>query len=908
MERWVLTYEEAAAAGPEVAGGKGYNLGRLAAFGFPVPPGVVIAAGAYQAFLERNGLVARVEALGRVTATQATDPEVVAELEGLQAAIRGGELPPGLAEELAAALEAVGIHRSPLAVRSSAAAEDSSRTSFAGIHRSFLNVRGLPDVLEKVRACYASLWTPQALAYRRRLGVRDADAALAVVVCALVPAVASGVAFSADPVTGRRDRVVIAAGFGLGESVVMGTGEVDQYVVAVTNTSPARVLDVTRGQKRHRVLPAEGGGTRLDPLGEAERVAPVLERPQVEKLALLVLRVQDALGDGHVPQDVEWCWDGFQFVLTQARPVTAIPWPTFPELSGQPLIWSNANLKDAYPGVQSPLGWWLNAATHEIMARHLLAAGGYPVPEGMTWSRLYQGRMYLNLSAIQWALWDAFGLRPEATNRALGGHQPTISLPPEPPGKGRERLRRLMRLGWAMRRAEARAPRLFQEVREWMEAEAAQDLDRLEDRELVRKLWELETRRRELLPEAMIHNVNSQWSGRLAEFLEREFPGRGEALTAALLSGSGGVVSAEPGYRLVAIARVAAREPQARDYFLEEPLDVRAWRERLLGTRTLERLEQFLRDFGFRAVYEMEIQNPRWVEDPTYILQVVASHLRAGEIPEDPRAPARERRRQAEREVARRLLWRPHRYLFYRFLLAKARQGMRLREGAKEALVRLLWPMRRWALAAGRRLVRRGLLREAGEVFLLTGNEIVALLTREWDGAGLGAILEHRRRLLAELERLEPPDVILDDRPQPRAAALLQGEPAGAGQGTGALPAGAVLAGLGVAAGVASGRARILRHPGEGSRLGPGEVLVAPSTDPAWTPLFLRAAAVVTEVGGFLSHGAIVAREYGIPAVVNAAGATRVLREGERIRVDGDRGLIFREGAGDGATGARARG
>ncbi len=890
VEHWVLDYAAAAAAGAAVAGGKGWNLGRLDRYGFTVPHGCVIAAGAYRAFLQHNDLQDLLNWLAAIPAERADATDVGDRLAELRSRMQSAPMPDGLEAALAGQLKALGLEKASVAVRSSATAEDSAAASFAGIHRSFLNIQGLPAILEQVRGCYASLWTPQALAYRRRMGLGDQDVAAAVVICELVPARASGVCFNADPVSGRRDRVVIAGNFGLGESVVMGSSEVDEYTVAVTNVGPARLIDGRIGYKHHAVRPQPGGGVYTEELGYAERSQPVLERAWVERLALLAQRVQDALGEGHLPQDIEWAYTGYDFVLLQARPVTALPWATFPALAGQALIWSNANMKDAYPGVQSPFSWWLNSATHEVMLRQLCTWTAYNVPEGLTWSRLWQGRLYLNLSAIQWAAWDAFGAAPPDTNRFMGGHQPIIALTAGASAgeAGSGQAERLGRLNKEMARAEERADDTFTRVQDWVRQQVADDLDQLADQHLIRRLWQMEQERRQFLPETMIHNVNALWSGRLMHFLERYFPGRGQSLGTALLSGSGGVTSAEHGYKLLQIAHIAHQEPAALAWLTGAAFDPGEFRVGLLGTRTLKAIETYLQQYGYRGVYEMELMNPRWAEDPSYLLQTLRSHLQAGLATASPWQDAVQRRQAAEAEVAARLRWHPVALLSFRRLLKKARQGMRLREDAKAALVRLLWPLRRWALAAGRRLVRRRLLEHAADVFFLTGNELAALLSRQWDGKGLPALLADRRKHRVELEQMDPPDVILGEEAQTRQAAAA---PAAAPT-DGRTPA---LTGVGVAAGVASGPARPIRHPGEGTRLQKGDVLVAPSTDPAWTPLFLRASAVVMEVGGYLSHGAIVAREYGIPAVANAAGAMGTVSEGERIQVDGDRGLIFRE-------------
>jgi pyruvate,water dikinase len=223
---------------------------------------------------------------------------------------------------------------------------------------------------------------------------------------------------------------------------------------------------------------------------------------------------------------------------------------------------------------------------------------------------------------------------------------------------------------------------------------------------------------------------------------------------------------------------------------------------------------------------------------------------------------------------------------------------MRLREGAKSALVRLIKPARLVALAIGRRLAAKGILDRPEAVFFLTGDEIASLLSSQWDGTGLRAILEYRLAHRAELEALPSPDVIMGDRAVVNLRAGV--EPAGL-QHVDAAPPEAqrdqkgALQGVAVSSGQASGPARLIRHPSEGTALRKGEVLVAPSTDPAWTPLFLRASAVVMEVGGYLSHGAIVAREYGIPAIVNVGGAMATFRDGQILHVDGDTGKVRAE-------------
>ena len=305
---------------------------------------------------------------------------------------------------------------------------------------------------------------------------------------------------------------------------------------------------------------------------------------------------------------------------------------------------------------------------------------------------------------------------------------------------------------------------------------------------------------------------------------------------------------------------------------------------------------QFFKEFGHRGVYEMEIMNPRWSEDPSFVLETIRGHLREGLPAQDPREASRQKREAAEREVLAALRLSPI-YPLYRYLLGKAREAMRLREGAKSALVRLVRPARLTALSIGNKLHQKGILEAPEHVFFLTGDELATLLSQQWNGTGIRETIAHRIEQRAEWESLPAPDVLMGDRAvvNLRAGRHEEGfQRVAPGDTQRPRPVGhdGELQGVAVSSGQAEGPARLIHHPGEGHRLKKGDVLVAPSTDPAWTPLFLRAAAVVMEVGGYLSHGAIVAREYGIPAVVNVAGAMTAFREGQELHVDGDSGKV----------------
>jgi rifampicin phosphotransferase len=878
----LLDWETAADAGSEVAGGKGWNLGQLWRYGLPVPEGVVLVAGAYRLTLQHAGLAAAASQLEGESFDPAT-PEGEASLDRFQAQIEAADLPAAVSAALAAAIERSGLPAAPLAVRSSGTAEDGEAASFAGMHHTSLNVPArLDEVAAAVKRCYASLWTPHAVAYRRRHGLAG-EVAMAVVLMRLIPAQAAGVAFTADPQSGRRDRVVVTANHGLGESVVGGTVDPDAYQVFYGIEERPKVGARRLGRKERQTLLQEGGGTR-DVEQDGSDAGVVLTDAQVLDVATLALRCQDAIGQDYGPQDVEWAYDGERFWIMQSRPITTFR-EVLPEaIQGQPVIWSTANLKEVLPAVYSPYGWSMVRFSTKSMFEGILRHSGYEAPDGMHWIRLYQGHPYFNLSLIQWVFFDAYGIPPVRTNRMLGGQQPAIQLPPGGTfagAAGRGRMRRFFRQLLDARTAFTEVTAASEAMRRDVAAFQARDFSALDDEQMQDETWKMAATLATFSTEFMRANTQaSTWLDLLLRLLERLLPERGHGLATRLLAGTGNIASAEQGYRLVEIARLAAIEPQARRFFLEtqSPLE---WERELSGTATGRAFAAFLQEFGHRGVNELEIANPRWVEDPSYLVETVREHILNGlEAPPDPQAA----RTAAETELRRALRFHPAQPLVW-WILSQARKGSALRENAKSVLVLSMLPFRRVAAEVGKRLTERGVLPSLDGLFFLTVNDIEAAFRGLWDGRGATRLIADRRARYDHQWTLRLPDVLIDDTPMAQATSVRPATDAGGGQ---------VFEGLGVAAGRASGPARVILHPREGHKLQKGEVLVAPTTDPGWTPLFLRAAALVMETGGYLSHGAIVAREYGIPAVANVPGVLDLVHDGDDIVVDGEKGHVVR--------------
>jgi pyruvate,water dikinase len=880
----VLSYAEAIGAGPTVVGGKGWNLGRLARYGFSVPAGAVLVAQAYREHLTAANVDAALAALANVPATAVDASETVSQLVAIRNAIGSTPLSTVVVEAVRAFLARSGLDDSPLAVRSSASAEDSAEASFAGIHESYLHVVGLDAALDAIRACYASLWTPRALAYRRRLRLPDAEVACAVVLCAMIgrigdpqsAPVAAGVAFSADPRTGRRDRVIINAAPGLGEALVGGQVDPEETEIAVDYQGLALV--------------ARRGGT-----------SGVLTDAQVLALAGIVERVHWALGDGQDPHDVEWAFDGGRFWLVQARPVTRLPRLTAEPVRHLPVIWSNGNLKDAVAGVPSTLGYsMLQPILRSILYTYLQELGR-PIPDGMETIRRLDGRVYFDLTTMQWLSYEGIGVTPAELNVSLGGMQPEIPVPGDP-FRGREGRRRkldrlrLMKLLWHSARVYERE---IARVRALVRSRVQDDIARLSSSEIVAWRSGIDDEAMRFSRLFQINNAGSFWDKALTDLIDKLRPGAGQRITSGLLAGSNAVVTAEHGYRLVDLARIADAEPAARAYLDSVPLDPWGWRSLPSSSAFRRAFDLLLNDFGHRGVYEVEIANPRWIEDPTYLLEQVRTFLGQHQRIRG-RENAAARRQAAEREVRSLPFWaRPP----VGWLAERSRRAAALREAGKSALVSMLMVTRMMTSELGKRMVAAGVLVTPDDIFHLSSWDIVAWAEGDWDGTGARALVADRAAQQARWLTLEPPDVIVLDangRPAELPVTTAAAWPPSAATGPSRRGSdranrldGRVLVGAGVSSGRARGTARVIRHPDESARLRLGDILVAPSTDPGWTPLFLRASAVVMEVGGYLSHGAIVAREYGLPAVVNVPGALTAITDGQTLEVDGDTGEVI---------------
>ncbi|HKQ71485.1 MAG TPA: PEP/pyruvate-binding domain-containing protein [Polyangiaceae bacterium] len=802
-----------------------------------------------------------------------------------RAMILSEPLPPLLVKDLEVLAALVDEHAPwGLAVRSSATCEDDDLTSMAGLAATEPGVRGAPALAAALRQVWASAFLPRALSYLAARGV--GDVAMAVVFQVMVQAEAAGVFFTAPPGGGaalfQPNEMLINVSFGLGAPVVDGAMTPD---VAKVDRATGKVVDYLVAEKKQALVVSKVGLEAVD-VAPSRRRARALSDRAVSELADLARRL-DAL-DGGRPLDLEFAVEGGQVFIVQARPAVGAG---YPDGGDAETVWSRANVGEALPGAATPLTWSVAHAFSERGFRKAFSSLGCSVPKGTTLVASVHGRFYLNMTAFMSIAAQVPGLDPK-TLIDLGGGAETELLAAQVahvsrrgfyarlPLTAARLLTEQTRLASEVDRFDASGGRAYQSLRYI-------DFTILPDDALATALRDA----RKVLDqcgELMLSCASASLASHVAlkTVLARSLPEGAERVAQALSQGIGDLESALPGLALGHVAAIARREESAR--LAIESGNLRAVNDLPEGP-TRRAFTHFLATYGDRAVREAELSVPRWREDPSPLFSMLRSVLRAAGS--DPEAQLKALRDSAERELEliERRLTRVEMTLV-RVLVARSQRFARLRERMRAWITRVLGMLRAIALEVDRRLVRADPSLGSGSVFYCTFDELATVLVT--DRVGVGDVVRLRRAEFARDQARPDPSVCFVGRPS-----LAELPPSGSRE---------LLRGLPASGGVVTGPARVLGVGGhDAATLLPGEILVARTTDVGLTPLFLVAAGVVTELGGPLSHAALVAREYGVPAVVNVRGLTTAVTTGEMLRVDGDRGIVERL-AHDAAPAARA--
>jgi phosphoenolpyruvate synthase/pyruvate phosphate dikinase len=832
----VIPLAEVGADSLPLVGGKAAQLGAMLRGGLPVPAGFCVSTTAF-----RRGM----------------DAMLAAAIQTAYEALGGG----------------------PVAVRSSATAEDLPEASFAGQQDTFLNVCGPEAVVEAVSACWKSLYTERAVAYRRDRDIPEDSVTMAVVVQRMVQAEAAGVLFTLNPVTGATDELVIEAACGLGDKVVSARVNPDGYRL--------------RRRAPHELIEAAGSETRA------------LMTPTVlSELARLGLAAERLLGRA---ADIEWAVAGGCVYLLQARAVTAAG-PRLPEVHygsrwneehcrGKLIYWSNYNCRETMPYPHPPFSrsfWNYLVLPPMGVVLGLFHPKEAENPDEMASPLdLVDGRLYWNMNVAD----GIFGIRP----RFLSAH--VARLMDREIG---EIVEEMLRTGWlepvrrpfSLRRiwhslvrapggmravlgmiAPAQSWRQLRETQEEIASFGKIDLSILSEEQIL----------------ALARYFATQGTARAMGVLSASFPAlpAGFYLLWALprwgfadllpkvLSGIGNNPTMETALALWDLAEAAG--PEVRAVFANHPIDrvPKVLAESYAGRDFLTRMGEFLKAHGHRAVREFDFSCPRWRDDPTFVYETVRNYFSHPAHQPTPRQHYERQVSEHERaktEIEQKLRWHPLRRWSFLRSVRLIETRLPLREAPKFYALMGLAHIRDLYLEVGKRMVGRGLLEKADDFFFLSIPEIERIARGELDTEWVQEQIPIRRLEFARNMRANPPLVVRSDgKPMVKPAA-----------------GGDVIRGMPVSSGAARGPARILLDPADGALLHKGEILVAPFTDPGWTPLFLTAGGLVMEIGGIMSHGAVVAREYGLPAVVGVKDATRLLRDGELIEVNGATGEIRR--------------
>ena len=859
MGRYVLGLEEIDQTGVALAGGKGAHLGELSRIeGIHVPPGFCVTTEAFRRVMAHAPSIdARLDQLSRL---KLEDREAICVLSAdVRRTLEGVAIPDDLAAAITDSLARLG-EQAAYAVRSSATAEDLPTSSFAGQQDTYLNVLG-PAVHQHVSRCWASLFTERAIAYRLWKGVDHRAVEMAVVVQQMVFARVAGILFTADPVTSSRKVASVEASFGLGEGLVSGLVNPDVYKVR-----DGEVVAKTVSTKRLAIHASPAGGTEAHAIEPGRQHCPALTDAQVVALAQLGRRIEAHFGD---PQDIEWCLadDGFQIV--QSRPITTLfPIPAAGDQENH--VYVSVGHQQMMTDAIKPLGlsfWQVSAA------RPMFDAGG----------RLFVDvTPELRSPSTRAGLVKGLGRSDPLIGDALqtivdrGDFIPTLADdgPRRPPAEGAAAPIETDPAIPAelIERSQASIDTLKRGIQA-KSGSALFDFILADIEELKRTLFDPRGR------QVIMAGMEATWW--LGEQLQ-EWLGEKNAVDTLTQSVPYNVTS-EMGLALLDVADVIRPYPDVVAFlvgvedesFLDELPAVAGGRD------ARDAIQAFLDKYGMRCVGEIDITKPRWSERPTALVPMILANVKNFEPGAGERRfeQGRQEARGKEQELLARLRALPdgeRKAAEAKRMIDRLRTFSGYREYPKYGMVSRYFVYKQALLEEAAGLVQARVLREQEDIFYLTFQELRDVVcTRHVDGE----LIRRRKEAFRSYEALTPPRVLTSD-----------GEVVAGSYRRDDVPAGA-LVGLPVSAGTIEGRARVILDMAEAD-LEAGDILVTAYTDPSWTPLFVAIKGLVTEVGGLMTHGAVIAREYGVPAVVGVEHATRLIQDGQRVRVHGTDGYV----------------
>jgi phosphohistidine swiveling domain-containing protein len=860
-------------------GCKAFSLARMKQIGLTVSPGFCVKTVASREHIEANELAGKIElALNKLKSTSSEERKSI--LLEIQQAIINAPFQGKLHNEIENHYHTLAADR--VAVRSSATAEDLLGYSFAGQYETYLGIADLDGCIDAVKKCWASLWTERAYEYRQKNNFDHLAANMAVIVQALVEADASGVIFTADPVNGYKSRIVVEAVSGLGDALVSGKVTPDRFTIRKRN------LNILSRRIQNGKIEFV-----FDKIGLIENTdensymrGPCIDNRIVKKLAKLARKTEIKFG---CPQDIEWAIRGNKIFFLQSRPITAVPQK---KSWDERQAWTNANTGEVFPDAITPITWSVMELMFNPLFESTVRLFGADLGNHKL-AGLVASRVYFNINTAAGVVQHLPAMWGLKLNDSFGGEQGKmcelgkLDIPDEDiPDLGSSYAKMIIRLPYSVcdifSHSQKKGMRILKKLSSSSRKLRDLDVSAMTDEQLTRQ-FEMAIEDTLKSCDLLCVLIGILAFPILSWICGKWLNDENGTIANRLLGGLNGMDDVQAGFELWNLS-VKARESSQVETAILSNGNWQVIRGKIAaveeGEKFLKKWDEFMAQHGHHCRGEMEVFNPRWSETPDYILSTIRNYL--GDFGQsDPIQNYRDhiRKREQLTNRCRQQLKNPVKRLVFNHIVHRAQQGVIFRENWKSEAVRYTAALRSILLELGQRLNNKGIFENTNDIFFLKLEEIVPV-TRSKPNLDVKETITSRRAEYEKNKSITPPMVVIGKfDPDNYTPDVVNTKVE-------------VLNGLAVSPGVVTGKARVILKADTDEQVLPGEILVAPFTDPGWIPYFIPAAAIVMDVGGMLSHGSIIAREYGIPAVVNVGPATKVIKTGQTIQVDANKGVV----------------
>jgi len=878
-KRYTLFFDETDKRDLPLVGGKGANLGEMTKAGFTVPYGFCVTTESYKEFIEKNNLSGFISKIIK----DANLNNINHVGEEIRKKIIQSEMPSQVEQEIVRAVNKIGVD-GYYAVRSSATAEDLAFASFAGQQDTYLNIKGEKSLLNSVKDCWASLFTDRAILYRIQNKIEHEKVYMSVVVQKMVLPEVSGIMFTADPVSGHRGIISIDASYGLGEALVSGLVSPDLYKF---KKSSSHIDSKTIAEKKLAIMPVEGGGTKKEEITGEKSTSQVMEDSQIKSLAELGVAIEKHYG---CPQDIEWCMENGKIYVVQSRAITSLfpmPLPIPQDVALHAYV--SFNHFQVMTDPISPLGI--------DMLRIIMSFDkGARSAKEYKFLKSAAGRIYIDLSlllqykklrkGIPLFMKNVDALLSEALVELI--NRPDFEMRIKKDKETGKAFRKFIIpifikaiKNVTYRKPEGNIELLNGYIEKRLKSTAEVVNNSKQGIEKLEAIYEAASFYKDfrvILP-MMAPGIISF---KALQGLEQKLIGTSKYVD-MIVKGLEGNITTEMGLLVGDLADLTRKSTDlVKEFENEDYLTLHYRINKLKGHEEFKnKFNTFMDKYDMRAAGEIDMAKDRWIENPEPLAKSIIAIVNTSEegIHRKDYKETIERAKQAAKELIEEVT-RSHGKIkanIVRRLIRVLRNFLPVREHPKYLIMKLILIFKKAFLEEAKVLVQKGHLEEEKDIFYVSFWELYKAVE---NNESLIELIKLRKEEYQHFKKLSAPRVLTSD-----------GEEIKAGYKRDNLPEGA-LAGMPVSSGVIEGIARVITDPSK-AFINKGEILVAPFTDPGWTPLFINAAGLVMEIGGLLTHGTVVAREYGMPAVVGITDATKIIKTGQKIRVDGNAGFVL---------------